>query len=179
MINMFTKTDIEKYFNAEKSESWVFMSIGIIGIIVAIVFFFGLKTNFYKGAAIPLLLVGLLLGTVGYAVYKRSDEDRIRNVYAYGMDPAQLQNKEIPRMETVMKNFVIYRYIEITLALIGIGLFFYFKNNEVQFFWKGFGLTLAIMALLALSADYFAEKRGHVYLNGLKRVAGVGALKAT
>lgn len=166
---MFTKTDIEKYFNAEKSESWVFMAIGIMGIIMAIVFFFGFKTIFYKGAAIPLLLVGLLLGTVGYTVYKRSDEDRLRNVYAYDMNPSELKEKEIPRMETVMKNFVLYRYVEIALALIGIGLFFYLKNNEAQFFWKGFSLTLAIMALLALSADYFAEKRGHVYLNGLKR----------
>jgi hypothetical protein len=35
-------------------------------------------------------------------------------------------------------------------------------------FWRGLGLGLAIMALLALTADFFAEKRGHVYLNGLK-----------
>lgn len=26
---MFTKADIEKYFFAEKAESWVFMAIGI------------------------------------------------------------------------------------------------------------------------------------------------------
>lgn len=165
---MFTKTDIEKYFMAEKSESWIFMAVGIAGIILAIVFFFGLKTNFYKGAAIPLVLVGLLLGVVGFSVYNRSDEDRKRNVYAYDLNPGELRDKEIPRMETVMKNFVLYRYIEIVLALTGVGLFIYFNNDEVRIFWKGFGLTLAIMAVIALSADYFAEKRGHVYLDGLK-----------
>ncbi len=170
---MFTKADIEKYFHAEKSESWLFIVIAVVAVIAAIVFFFFIKTNFHKGVAAPLLLIGLLLGITGFTVYKRSDKDRLRNVYAYDMNPAQLKAQEIPRMETVMKNFVIYRYAEIALALLGIGLFVYFKNNEVHQFWKGFGIALAIMALLALAADYFAEKRGHVYLDGLKEKAGM------
>lgn len=165
---MFSKTDIEKYFNAEKSESLLFLLIGIAGIFAAISFYFFIKTNFYKGAAVPLLLIGLLLGVVGFTVYKRSDADRIRVVYAYDLNPSELKQKEIPRMGTVMKNFGIYRYAEIVLALIGIGLFLYFRNNTDQQFWKGFGITLAIMALIALSADYFAEQRGAVYLKGLQ-----------
>jgi hypothetical protein len=165
---MFAKTDIEKYFNAEKGESWVFMVIGIVGIIAAIIFLFFIKTNFYKGAAIPLILVGLLLGVVGFSVYKRSDDDRVRNVYAYDLNPGELKEKELPRMETVMKNFIIYRYTEIVMALIGTGLFFYFKHNIGREFWKGFGAALTIMALLALSADYFAEIRGKIYIDGIK-----------
>jgi uncharacterized membrane protein len=165
---MFSKTDIEKYFNAEKSESLLFMLIGIAAVITAIGFFIFLKTNFYKGAAISLLLIGLLLGIVGFTVYKRSDADRVRNVYAYDLNPAELRDKEIPRMKTVMNNFVIYRWVEIVLALTGIVLFFYFKDNTDKIFWKGFGLTLTIMVLTALTTDYFAEKRGGVYLKGLE-----------
>jgi drug/metabolite transporter (DMT)-like permease len=165
---MFTKSDIEKYFNAEKAESLLFLGIGIAGFIAAIVFLFVIKTNFYKGAALPLALVGLLLGIVGYTVYTRSDADRIRNVYAYDMNPADLKEKEIPRMEVVMKNFVIYRYTEIALAILGIVLFIYFRTNAEKQFWAGLGIGLFCMAVLALGADYFAEKRGHVYLNGLK-----------
>jgi uncharacterized membrane protein len=168
---MFTKADIEKYFAAEKSESLVFLCIGLAGIVLGIIFLTVLKTSFYKGAALPLLGVGLLLGIVGYTVYKRSDADRIRNTYAYGMNPAQLKEKEIPRMQTVMKSFVVYRYVEIALAIVGLFLFFYFADRSGQLFWKGFGLTLAIMALLALGADYFAEKRGQIYLDGLQAFA--------
>jgi uncharacterized membrane protein len=164
---MFTKTDIEKYFIAEKSESLLFLLIGIAGIVTSVVFFFFLKTNFYKGAAIPLLLIGLLLGIVGFTVYNRSDADRKRNVYAYDANPSELKLKELPRMQTVMQNFVIYRWVEIVLAAAGIALFFYFRNNEMQTFWKGFGAALAIMAILALTADYFAEARGKVYIKGL------------
>ncbi len=164
---MFTKTDIEKYFTAEKSESIVFLSIGIAGVLAAIIFFFVIKTNFYKGAAIPLLLFGLLMGVVGFTIYKRSDADRIRNTYAYDMNPQDLKAKEMPRMQTVMKNFIIYRWLEIVLAVTGIVLFVYFRNNAAQTFWKGLGLSLTIMAIIALTADYFAEKRGRVYTNGL------------
>jgi hypothetical protein len=160
---MFNKIDIEKYFNAEKQESLLFLIIGLAGVITAIVFFFFLKANFYKGAAIPLLLIGLLLGVVGYTVYKRSDDDRKRNVYAYDMNPSELKEKELPRMKTVMKNFVIYRYTEIFLLLVGVALYIYFIRDFKNDFWRGFGLALAVMSLLALTADFFAEKRGKVY----------------
>jgi len=165
---MFTKTDIEKYFTAEKAESWFFMAIGMAGVITAVVFFFVLKNNFYRGAAIPLVLVGLLLAVVGYTVYKRSDDDRKRNVYAYDMDPAALKEKELPRMKTVMKNFVIYRYTEIFLLLAGAALYVYFIRDFKHDFWRGFGLALAVMSLLALTADFFAERRGKVYTSGME-----------
>jgi ABC-type xylose transport system permease subunit len=165
---MFTKADIEKYFIAEKQESLLFVGVGIAALVLAIVFYFVCKTPFYKGAAIPLVVIGLLLGVVGFTVFKRSDGDRLRNVYAYDMNPGELKTKEIPRMVTVMKNFVIYRYTEILLAIAGIVFFLYFRNNADQQFWSGLGCALAIMALIALAADYFAEKRGEIYINGLQ-----------
>jgi hypothetical protein len=165
---MFTKADIEKYFIAEKSESLLFIIIGAAAILLAILFFFLLKTNWYKGAAIPLIVVGLMHLVVGYTVYKRSDEDRLQNVYAYDMNPSLLKTKEIPRMEKVSSNFVIYRYIEIILLLAGLALFFYLKNDVDKSFWVGLGLALAIEAAVSLGADYFAEARAKVYTKGLK-----------
>ena len=165
---MFTKADIEKYFLGEKQESFLFMGIGIIAVVLALLFFLLLKTNFYKGAAIPLLMIGILLAVIGFTIYKRSDPDRIRNVYAYDMNPGELKQQELPRMSTVMKNFIIYRYTEIALAVAGIILFFYFRTNTDRQFWAGFGMTLTIMALMALFADYFAEKRGSLYTKGLE-----------
>lgn len=165
---MFTKESIERYFFAEKQESLLFLIIGIAAIVLAALGWFWLKTSFYKGMAIPFVLVGLLMGIVGYTVYKRSDGDRIRNVYAYDMNPDELKSKEIPRMEIVMKNFVIYRYTEIVLLLAGIGLFFLYRTQTDKLFWGGIGMGLLIMAAIALVADGFAERRGAVYLEGLK-----------
>lgn len=165
---MFNKADIEKYFSAEKQESLLFVLIGVAGIITAIAFFFFMKTNFYKGAAIPVLSIGLLLGVVGCMVYKRSDEDRKRNVYAYDLNPSELKEKELPRMKTVIKNFVIYRYTEIFLLLIGVSLYIYFIRDFKNDFWRGFGLTLAIMTLVVLAADFFAAQRGKIYTRGIE-----------
>jgi drug/metabolite transporter (DMT)-like permease len=165
---MLTKEAIEKYFMAEKAESAVFVAIGLVAIIVALWCLFASKAFIFKGAALPLIAVGVLLGVVGFTVYKRSDEDRIKNVYAFTMNPDDLKNKELPRMQKVMQNFLWYRYIEITLAIVGILLFVYFNHKGEQAYWKGFGVALALMALIALTADFFAEKRGHVYYNLLK-----------
>lgn len=164
---MFSKTDIEQYFVAEKKESLLFLCIGIASVIGAVICWFVLKHAVWKGMAVPMIVIGLLLSVVGYTVYKRSDADRMRNVYAYDMNPSQLKNEETPRMQTVMKNFVIYRYTEIFLFLAGAALYIYFIRDFNNDFWRGFGLSLAVLALLTLCADYFAEKRGKVYTDGL------------
>jgi len=165
---MFTKTDIEKYFIAEKSESLLFIIIGITAIVLAIVFFFFLKTNFYKGMALALFVIAIIQLSVGYTVYKRSDDDRKRNTYAYDLNPSDLKTKEIPRMEKVNQNFVLYRWIEIVFLLIGIILTFLYRSNTERSFWYGLGVGLAIQAAIMLGADYFAEARAKVYTTALK-----------
>jgi len=165
---MFTKTDIEKYFIAEKSESLIFLIVGIAAILVSIWFFGFLKTNFYKGAAIPLFVIGLIQLVVGYTVYARSDEQRISNVYAYSMDPDKLKNEELPRMKTVNKNFAIYRWAEIILLAVGLVLFFIFRSNPDKTFLFGMSITLALQAGLMLTADQIAEKRALLYSKGLE-----------
>ena len=165
---MFSKTDIEKYFIGEKQESWVFMAIGLIAIILAVVFFLVIKTSLYKGMAIPFILIGIILVTVGVTVYKRSDQQRIDNVYSFDMNPSKLKEQELPRMEKVMKSFVIIKWVEIILLVTGIALYIYFIRDFRHDFWRGFGFALALMALIALRADYFAEKRGRIYTKGLQ-----------
>ncbi len=167
---MFSKADVEKYFVAEKSESLLFIIIGIAAIIAAVVFFFWLKTPFYKGAAIPLLAIAILQITVGYTVYSRSDKQRIDIVYKMDLNPSAIQQKELPRMEKVMQNFVLYRWVEIVLLLAGLVLFFVYRNESAKAFWCGLGIALALQAAVMLAADYFAESRGKVYLEGISSI---------
>jgi hypothetical protein len=37
-------------------------------------------------------------------------------------------------------------------------------------FWKGFGLGLFIQCAILLSLDFFAEKRGHTYLQHIQTI---------
>ena len=165
---MFTKADIEKYFVAEKQESMLFLLAGILAIALALLFLFLIRGNFYKGAAIPLLLVGVIQIMAGYTVYKRCDDDRSRIVYAYDMNPGQLKQEELPRMEKVNRNFIVYRRVEIIALLAGIGLIVYFRSKPGGQFWFGLGLTLAIEAAILLGADFVAAQRAELYTKGIK-----------
>jgi hypothetical protein len=167
--NMFSKSDIEGYFNAEKSESFIFVIIGIVAIVAAAIGLIWFRSSFTKGIFWPLIVVAIIQITVGFTVYRRSDRQRIDAVYAYDMDPARLKSEEVPRMNTVMVNFQWYRWIEISLITLGFILVFVFNSNANYLFWKGVGWGLAIQASAMLIADYFAEKRGAAYLEGLKQ----------
>ena len=174
---MFEQKDfsfIYKYFIAEKQESLLFLIVGIIAIILAVVCWFFIKSNpsFFKGAAIPLLAIGLMQTVVGYTVYNRSDKQKADIAYNIGMEPASyVKQTEMPRMKKVMQSFVIYRWVEIAFIVTGFILIFLFRSNPDKSFWYGFGLALAIQAVIMLGADYFAEQRGKVYIEQLGRVA--------
>jgi hypothetical protein len=66
-----------------------------------------------------------------------------------------------------MKNFAIYKWVEIALILVGIIMFFYFKPMTI---WKGVGLGLFIQASFMLLLDFFAESRGKTYLEYLQTI---------
>ena len=164
---------IYKYFTAEKQESLLFIIIGIIAIIIAVIFFFFIKTNtaLFKGAIVPLLVLGIIELVAGYTVYVKSDKQSASVAYNIGLEAnAYANNKEIPRMETVMKNFIIYRWVEMALIIAGLVLVFLYRSNPDKSFWYGFGIAVAIQATIMLGADYFAEKRGKVYTAQLQEM---------
>ncbi len=175
MIEQRDFSFIYKYFSGEKQESLLFLIIGIAAILLAITCWFFIKSNpaFFKGAAIPLLAIGLIQSVVGYTVYARTDKQRTEIAYNIGMEPvAFTKHTEMPRMKKVMVNFVIYRWVEIAFILTGLLLIFLFRSNPVKAFWFGFGVALAIQAAIMLGADYFAEKRGKVYSKALEEIIG-------
>ena len=158
---------IIKYFNGEKNESYVFILIGILAFAMALYFIFVLKSSFWKGVAIPFIIVAMLEFIVGYTIVKRSHND-IERVETFVKNQAQnIKTEEIPRMDKVLSNFVIYRYVEIVLIILGIVLMYSSMNDT---FGRGIGLGLFIQASIVLSLDFFAERRGHIYMEYLKEI---------
>ncbi len=171
---MFQQKDLSfiyKYFIAEKQESLLFLVVGIIAIILAVACWFFIKGNpaFFKGVAIPLIVIGLIQCIVGYTVYSRTDKQKTEIAYNMGLETVSyVKQTELPRMQTVMKSFVVYRWVEIAFIITGLVLIFIFRTNPDRSFWYGFGIALAIQAVIMLGADYFAEKRGKQYVNELQ-----------
>lgn len=158
---------IERYFNAEKNESVLFVLVGIVAISFASYFFIKVKQPFYNGIAYPLIVVAGIQIIVGSSVYLRSPKDiaRVNNIVQ--QDKSKIQTEEIPRMKVVMNNFTIYRWVEIILLVLGICMFLYCPAHTL---WKGVGLGLLIQAGLMLFLDFFAESRGKVYLDYLQQL---------
>jgi hypothetical protein len=163
------KQHIETYFQSERSESLIFISLGVLAVFIAGWFWFSAKPEFYRGMALPLLLVGIIQLVVGGTVYVRSPKDTAAVTEMTTSAPEKIKTVEIPRMQTVMKNFVIYRYVEIGLIILGLALIL--MNKEVNL-WKGVGAGLFAQATVMLVADFFAEKRGKIYLQQLADFVG-------
>ncbi|MEI6524117.1 MAG: hypothetical protein WCO37_11550 [Bacteroidota bacterium] len=151
---------LEKYFYAEKYESALFVLVGILAIAFAAYFLIKIKQPFYNGAAYPLIAVAFIQIVVGSSVYLRSTKDIVRVTEMMHTNSSKIQTQEIPRMNVVMKNFTLYRWVEIVVIISGIIVFLYFQSSS---FYKGFGLGLLIQAGFLLLLDYFAERRGAIY----------------
>ena len=160
--------NIVKYFHGEKSESYIFILMGVIAFAVALYFIFVLKTSFLKGVAIPFIVVSSLEFIVGYTIVTRSPKDILRVEKFISKEPQKIKTIEIPRMEKVISNFILYRYVEIVLIILGVFLMYSSMNDNLL---KGIGLGLFIQASIVLCLDFFAEKRGFVYLEYLKELA--------
>jgi hypothetical protein len=156
---------IIKYFDGEKLESYIFILIGVIALAMALYFIFVMKSSFWKGVAIPFFIIAMLEFVVGYTIVNRSPKDIVRIENFIQKEPLSIKSLEIPRMEKVMSNFVIFRYVEIAFIIFGIILMYSSLNDT---FWRGIGLGLFIQASIVLCLDFFAERRGYMYLEYLK-----------
>ena len=155
---------VVKYFTGEKTESYLFIILGIISLLTAAYLILAMKTTFWKGVSIPFLLVAILELSVGFTLVKRSPEDIARVKTFITKEPLKIKTDEIPRMKKVMRNFLLFRYFEVALIFLGIILMY---SSLKDTFWRGLGLGLFLQASIVLSLDFFAERRGHIYENYL------------
>jgi hypothetical protein len=152
---------IKTYFSAEKSESLLFIAMGIVAIAFSAFAIWKWNESFYKGIAIPLIAIGLIQIVVGGTVYFRTDKQVSDLEKLFQTNPSEFKNQEIPRMEIVMKNFNLYKKIEIAFILIGLLLIVFAPARE---FWLGIGVGMLLQGAVMLSLDIFAERRGITYI---------------
>ncbi len=151
---------IQSYFQAEKQGGFIAMAIGILACSVGGGVLLSAGAPFYTGLSIPLVAIGFLQIIAGATVARRSDfqADDLEKLLA--ASAAEFRELENPRMDTVMRKFVVLKWAEI--ALIAIGLVLILLNQALNFP-KGLGAGLFMQALILLLFDFFAEKRGKKY----------------
>jgi hypothetical protein len=157
---------IKTYFTAEKNESLIFMAFGILTIGFSVYAMLKWGNSFYKGFAIPAILIGIIQLVVGGTVYFRTNQQINQLEAQFQQDKVAFAKAETPRMETVMKNFLLYKKIEVAFVVIGLLLIFFAPTKE---FWLGVGVGMLLQGALMLTADIFAERRGKTYIEQVSR----------
>ena len=161
------RKELLRYLAAERQESVLFMLVGVAALALA-VFLFRTSTPL-RGMAFPLALIAIIQIVVGATVYFRTPA-QVRSLgHSLETEPARYRQEEVGRMRTVMKAFVIYRWIEIACLLCGISLIALTRTGTT---WSAIGLGLTLQSALMLLLDFFAERRGSQYLGYLRRFQG-------
>lgn len=155
------------YFTAEKQESLLFMLVGALAIAVSLWLWF--RGGPYKGMLYPLAAVALIQIVVGSTVYFRTDSQVAALKAQFESDPVAFVAEETGRMETVVRNFVVYRWIEIGLLVTGILMILGLRHVEL---WHAVGIGLTLQSAIMLLLDFFAERRADEYLKFVTGLLG-------
>jgi len=156
---------IDRYFAAEKSESLLFLIVGVVALCLAGVLF--RHQGAPRGAAYPLAAVALIQIVVGGTVYFRTDGQVGALRQQLDADPGAFRAVEEARMRVVTRNFRMYKALEIVLIAVGIALASR-RGGDVAY---GVGLGLFGQASLMLALDLVAERRAALYLDGVRGLA--------
>jgi hypothetical protein len=159
---------IQDYFKPEKYEALLFLLIGIALIVFSIYSIIKFSDAFYKGIAIPFVLIALVEIIVGGTVFLRTDKQIKELTNLHQENPKAFAEQELARIIPVNKNFIIYRNVELAFILIGLIIFFFLREKD---FWYGIGVGMFIQGALMLSLDMFAERRGHIYQQQVQSIA--------
>lgn len=156
---------IHIYFLGEKIEALVFiLPIGLLSLVFSVWLLIDNPGHFAKGVAIPFLLMGLLMSTVGGVVGYRTPAQVAGIVRAMEVDREAGVQAEINRMTRVNGAWHLYLVMWGFFGVAGLVLRFATSTD----FLRGLGIALVFIAGVGLLVDGFAERRTHPYVDALQ-----------
>jgi hypothetical protein len=158
---------MQVYFQGEKIEALVFiLPIGLFSLVFGAWLLTDGNGGFARGVAIPFIVMGLLMGTVGAVVGYRTPAQVTQLRAAVQQAPETARASEIARMEKVNRAWKFYLVAWGMCGVAGLLLRFATRGDFTQ----GLGIALVFFAGVGLLVDGFAERRTHPYTAALERV---------
>ena len=155
---------MQLYFQGEKTEALVFiLPAGLLSLVFSAWLFTDGGGGFARGVAIPFLVMGLLMTTVGAVVGLRTPSQEAQLQQSLQRDPLATRATEVARMATVNKAWNYYLAIWGMFGVAGLVLRFATRGDLTQ----GLGIALVFFAGVGLLIDGFAERRTHPYIAAL------------
>lgn len=157
--------NMSSYFVAEKQESVIFIAVGLLAIGLSV--WLWMNGHRLKSMAYPLVVIALMQMVVGGLVYVRTDSQLSTLSAQLQANPAAFKTEEATRMQTVMRNFSIYKAVEMLLLIVGVGMIAFLQRHDMA---AGIGIGLVLQAAFTLTLDIFAEARGADYLSAVQGI---------
>ena len=158
---------VQIYFQGEKTEALVFiLPFGLLSVIFSVWLLTDNPSNFAKGVAIPFLILGMLMITVGSVVGFRTPTQLNEIIKAVEVDQQSAIQVETQRMIKVNKTWPVYLAFWLVFGLAGLMLRFAMNSD----FYQGLGIALVFFSGIGLLIDGFAERRTHPYVDALKTI---------
>ena len=163
---------LQSYFKGEKKQSLLFMLGGIFALALGSLGYFYFSTPIWKGAATPLLILGLIQLIVGAGVFFRTDKQVQQLMQQSGELPQQFFKEETARMEKVLKDF--QKYKTVLMLFFCLGFLFLMLGAFAGFgkFTVGSGAALLWQSGTTYLMDSLAEYRADFYSQKLKKFGG-------
>lgn len=157
---------ITDYFLGEKIEALVFiLPIGLLSLVFGS-WLFAEGGSFYKGVAIPFVLMGLVMAIVGGVVGYRTPAQVSKLQEGFQADTEKTRILELERMKKVNDAWPKYLVVWAAFGVIGLALRFLTKQDFTQ----GLGMALVFFAGVTLLIDGFAERRAIFYTKELSQL---------
>ncbi len=166
---MFSKTDIESYFTGFKHEQLFLIILGIVAFAVALIFYIALKTQWYRGFALPLAVFALIFAGAGYSNYTKVNSLRVRAVYNYDLHPEELKIKELKRVDEMRNNLNVLIYVNISIIIASFLIFLYFKNKTDNQYYMGMAASLFLMAAVSVTIYSVLKRNTNIYVSGIEK----------
>src|SRR5262245_6405605 len=132
---------IQSYFESEKKAGFFALAVGIFACSTGSAFMISAMPTFYIGAAVALLAIGIMEIIVGSTLARRSDFQSRDLQKLLGDNPGEFVGLEFPRMEKIMRNFSMFKKMEIAVIVIALALILL---NDEPVFSKGLGAGLLV-----------------------------------
>jgi hypothetical protein len=155
------------YFEGEKREAWAFGAGGILTVGGGTAMFFA-QDDFYRGAAYPLVIVGVIQLATGIVLRLRTDAQIAALDARLDAGKRAFRDVEQPRMEKVRTEFRLLAGIELALLAAGLGLATY-GAAQGDHTLAGIGTGLAVQSAAMFTFDMHASARADAYSAAIDR----------
>ncbi|HJK93851.1 MAG TPA: hypothetical protein RMH85_35150 [Polyangiaceae bacterium LLY-WYZ-15_(1-7)] len=157
---------IDAYFASEEAGATLFVAAGVTAIVLALGLL-GLargERRPWRGAAVPLVILGLVELAVGGAVLVTTEAQVANLKTDLEVTPAAALLEERERVEDVIAAFDVYEIVEGFLVFIGLAMAVAARRTA----YRAAGLALVAQALTLMALDVRAEGHARTYLAALE-----------